>query len=209
MDDNAALRFLNEFLGLLDDSRSLYDSDRDGYYRLSSWKTLQDQMNFVLPSIRRVAQDIEPASIVDLASETSLYSWEWDRAGTTVFQLAGSLQLRERFAAMLEPQGPKLAAAELHPWVWDAAARLWSDGYRRAAVQTAASAVDNQLQAKLDRFDISGTDLITQAFTLNGTGVKLPIRRPSAGQRGVPQRSRRRDALRSGLLPGSSQPSKS
>ncbi len=38
----------------------------------------------------------------------------------------------------------------MHPWVWGVAASLWDDGYRREAVQAAATAVfDSHLPAKL------------------------------------------------------------
>jgi hypothetical protein len=48
------------------------------------------------------------------------------------------------------PLGPQLSAEQLHPWVWEAAVRLWDGGHRRAAVQQAASAIfDGFFPAKL------------------------------------------------------------
>ena len=50
----------------------------------------------------------------------------------------------------ITPDLPGLDPADFHPWVAEAAARLWQDGHRRQAVQAAASAVENWLRAKTD-----------------------------------------------------------
>lgn len=65
-------------------------------------------------------------------------------------ELEGIIRGRERRAAVMGPQGPQLSATHLHPWVWGVAASLWDDGYRREAVQAAATAIfDANLRAKL------------------------------------------------------------
>jgi len=56
-------------------------------------------------------------------------------------ELIGILESAEKRAAILGTQGPKLAAANMHPWVWGAAAQLWDDGHHREAVSKAASAI--------------------------------------------------------------------
>ena len=61
---------------------------------------------------------------------------------------------------------PHVAAKKLHEWVWSAAASLYDDGHYRQAVESAAVMVDNHLKAKLDRVDASGSDLVTQAFSI-------------------------------------------
>jgi uncharacterized protein (TIGR02391 family) len=73
----------------------------------------------------------------------------------------------QEVAEILGPSGPRLSASELHPTVWSAAARLWDDGHYRQAVESAATAVDDALRAKLGRSDIRGSALIEQAFTRN------------------------------------------
>jgi hypothetical protein len=50
-------------------------------------------------------------------------------------QLAGLLSSLEEAEQILGPRGPKLSAASLHPWIWNAAVSLWDNGYRREAVQ--------------------------------------------------------------------------
>ena len=67
---------------------------------------------------------------------------------------------------ILGPSGPALAAEGLHPWVWLAAVNLWDDGHYKHAVNGAAARVEEQTQLKLDREDLSGTKLYTEAFRL-------------------------------------------
>jgi Protein of unknown function (Hypoth_ymh) len=68
--------------------------------------------------------------------------------------------------AIVGPVGPGLSASELHPTVWDAARSLYDGKHYRAAVQAAATAVEMQLKAKLDRYDLSGDPLVTEAFSI-------------------------------------------
>ena len=68
---------------------------------------------------------------------------------------------------ILGPSGPLLAAEGLHKWVWHAAVNLWGGGHYKQAVNAAAAAVEKQTQVKLDREDISGTKLYTEAFKLD------------------------------------------
>ena len=74
----------------------------------------------------------------------------------------------------------------MHPWIWEAAARLWDDGHRKMAIQSAATAVDNQLQAKLGRYDVAGTDLVRQSFNIDDAKVGKPKLRFPRFQRGTP-----------------------
>ena len=65
-------------------------------------------------------------------------------------ELIGLLQSEEELEQVLGPTGPKLSASRMHPWVWEAAARLWDGGHRRSAVQQADAAIfDGHFPAKL------------------------------------------------------------
>lgn len=64
-------------------------------------------------------------------------------------RLVGRITKQDRIDAVLGPEGPKLAAAEFHPWVWEAAPR-WDAGFHRDAVQAAATRIfDVELPKKL------------------------------------------------------------
>jgi hypothetical protein len=60
---------------------------------------------------------------------------------------------------------PGLDPADLHPWVVEAAARLWQDGHQRQAVQAAASAVENWIRAKTGVHQGSIASLVASAFS--------------------------------------------
>ena len=92
--------------------------------------------------------------------------WAWSTQPGWVERLIGILENRARRDEVFEPAGPNLKAVQLHPWVWNAALDLWNDGHFREAVQAAATAVERQTKLKIDRGDLGGTKLYTEAFAL-------------------------------------------
>jgi hypothetical protein len=68
------------------------------------------------------------------------------QARVALVEAIAILAQREELAEIVGPVGPRLSASELHPTIWGAAARLWDDGHLRAAVQTAATALEGLLQ---------------------------------------------------------------
>ncbi|MFI7617361.1 TIGR02391 family protein [Nonomuraea terrae] len=65
----------------------------------------------------------------------------------------------------LGPGGPLIYAAQLHPWVWDAASTFWDAGHYREAVAQAARSISAHTQSKIGRTDISEGNLLKQAFS--------------------------------------------
>lgn len=70
-------------------------------------------------------------------------------------------EARER----MKPDSPDLAADQLHPWVWDAAAPLWEAGSRPDAVHAAARSVNARLQQKRGHHDKSEAALCREFFS--------------------------------------------
>ena len=93
--------------------------------------------------------------------------WGWDTALEAAERLIGILQQQEKHDAILGPSGPLLAAAVLHKWVWNAAVDLWDSGHYKEAVRSAASAVEDQTRLKIDRRDLTGAAIFTEAFGLD------------------------------------------
>lgn len=58
-----------------------------------------------------------------------------------------------------------VATSALHPWVWDAARDLWGNDHRREALQAACTGLNEHLQHKLGRNDMSDRKLIAEAFS--------------------------------------------
>lgn len=72
------------------------------------------------------------------------------------------------------PEVEMIDVAGLHPWVSDAAARLWTNGHRQQAVQAAATAVEQWLRAKLDVHKGPAASLVASAFSPTAPATGSP-----------------------------------
>lgn len=73
----------------------------------------------------------------------------------------------ERQAEIDEKLGdaaPKLSAASMHPWVWDAARSLWQSRHYSDAVRAASVKVNAETQNKVGTRELSETKLFQQVF---------------------------------------------
>lgn len=86
---------------------------------------------------------------------------DWAARGRTAIEREA--ELRDR----LGDGAPEMDAGKLHPWIWESAAPLWATGHFNQAVTQAAIRVNAETQGKLNRRDISETDLFKQAFSLD------------------------------------------
>ena len=112
---------------------------------------------------------IIPGQIREMAEHPDRSGNHWKRARQAAVLTIGAIASMAEREAILGPQGPQLAARDLHPVVWSAAARLWDDGYHPQAVQTAATNVEGHMQGKLG-VTWSGQDLGTAFSTNPGKG---------------------------------------
>ncbi len=160
----AALEKVRGFIDLLDRSERLWNSNSTGH---PAWRQADSQIHEQLPLILRIAARTDPELPAKLKEDS--YGWPYHRTMEASQQLAGLLGSIEETERILGPVGPKLAAASLHPWIWNAAVNLWDDGHLREAVQAAAAALfDSHLPAKLGvPPGKSAKDLVTQTFSTN------------------------------------------
>lgn len=84
------------------------------------------------------------------------------------------LRRQPEIDAALGDDAPRLAASSLHPWVWDGARSLWQSGHYREAIGAAARKLNAESQNKLNRRDVSETELINQAFSLEAPKPGMP-----------------------------------
>lgn len=171
-DVDAALARVRGFIGLLEQNHEAWNDAGSGVVSGSSpaesvRKHTAAQINEQLPLIKRIAARADADLVAKLEPRHGAYSWSYNSTLEASRQLAGLLSSLEEEQRILGPRGPKLAAANLHQWVWNAAVGLWDDGHRREAVQAAATAVfDQHLPAKLGvPGPPSAKDRISQAFT--------------------------------------------
>jgi Protein of unknown function (Hypoth_ymh) len=160
MDWGRAEKVVEEFVALIDAHQEA--ACDPGQARVA--EKLQEQIRMRLPTIAVIGDQVLRNFGAGLQEAHVGYCWQpiRDRSLT----LFGYLRDAEERDAILGPVGPRLSASELHTTVWSAAARLYDGEHYRAAVQAAASAVEMQLKAKLDRYDLSGDPLVTEAFSI-------------------------------------------
>jgi len=164
------------------------------------------------PSILRQLRRLEPTVkriLNRLASDLADFNLE-GMAGAleargSVQRGLGILEDQYEWQIRLAPDAPSLSADRLHPWIWDAARTLWESQHYRAAVHRGASAINANLQDKLQRLDLADDKLVQEAFS-----DKTPEPgKPGSGSLAIqPTKPLRADSVvRSSSASGSSSPS--
>jgi len=128
---------------------------------------------------RRLPVIMELAKRLDLPDSERISDWNYVgkiyEAISAVDELIGIIQQVELVERIFGPEGPRLSAASLHPWVWGVAAGLWDNGFYRLAVQEAATLLlDSHLPAKLGVPRGSITADPAKAFSLDPPAPDQP-----------------------------------
>lgn len=147
-----------------------------------------------LPLVLEIAERVRPG----LSRSRAMHTEESERyriVRDIAAEALAYLRAEEELAQHLGPKGPVLAARGLHPWVWEPAARLWSEGNRREAIQAAATQVELHLQAKLGRPDQQGSNLAMQGFDPSDPTDEWPrLRLPDGHPGGLTWKSKHEGA---------------
>jgi hypothetical protein len=114
------------------------------------------------------------ASVVE-HEEGHLGGHPFTQARVAIVEAIAILAQREELEAIVGPVGPRLSASEMQPTIWGAAAKLWDDGHPRAAVQTAATALEGLLQA-ISGPGVSGENLAVLFSTTDPTAGSPRLR---------------------------------
>lgn len=160
-------------LDLVELSRQWVSSENERYYS-DEGRDLSLRIRALLPVVRRIAVAVEPD--LQNAFVEQPRRWEWSSVHDGLIRLRGLLEHDQELTEILGPLGPAAAADQLHPWVWGSAASLWDDGYHREAVQAAATQVEMHTRAKVGRPELSGADLMMQAWATDSPR-REPVRR--------------------------------
>jgi hypothetical protein len=166
IDTARALDRVNELIGLCERAQARYDRDHENYYRDPEYEEMRAQIIGLLPLIRSIAEEAYPRVLSDFVEHNAMYTFPWDIVQLRSIELRGALSNAEEAAAIVGPAGPRLAAASLHAWVWNAAVDLWGGAHYRNAVLDAYTKVETMTKAKTDR-DESGKALWSEVFSLN------------------------------------------
>lgn len=148
-------------------------------------ESLSEEQQTAVPTLRMPARRVN-------AVLTSLTPDHGRVTGKTLQDHMGALALVERALGLID-SAREMKAAEgefgfpvlpmrlLDPLVHDAAIKHWPFGHYRIAVGEAATNVDRYTQRRLERYDISGTKLMEEAFSTNPPEVgKSRLRCPGS-----------------------------
>lgn len=91
----------------------------------------------------------------------------WTRQREAAIRAREELVRTEEVNQNLGGNAPELSAAELHPWIWSGASSLWQSGHYREAIEGAIKKLNAEAQNKVERRDVSETDLFKQAFSMD------------------------------------------
>jgi len=188
LDFERALIRVDEFLHLCEESIRFQKQFSQGYTRDTRWLEIDRQVAELLPLIEQIANEVDPRLSQRLRSTDAVLAHFNQRNAAR--ELRGAIVSREEAAEILGPRGPQLSASHLHPWVWDHAAQLWSDGHRRAAIQAAATALfDSHIPAKLGhkRDTRGGVDLMGHAWSTRPPEAGAPRLRLAPYTQGTPE----------------------
>jgi hypothetical protein len=148
VDIELAIKHVSEYLDLCVQGRSIVQAERAGNYRRDELTRIESDLTSRLPIVESIAAAVDERIAALLRTPDPVIKFRNRTTAST--ELLGALQSQDELARIHGTAGPKLAAADLHAWVWDHAARLWDDGHPREAVRAAATAIfDSHLPAAL------------------------------------------------------------
>lgn len=98
----------------------------------------------------------------------------WDRFRDLAIRARTLVKYHQEILDNLGDGSPTLSASNLHPWVWSGAFSLWQSKHYHSAVEDAAKKVNAETQNKVDRRDVSETQLFTEAFSDNAAQPGKP-----------------------------------
>ena len=174
VDEALALHEVREFRGRVQTADGMWDA-HDYYLNNPAYKQIVEEIHKQLPMIKGIAREFEP-DLADRIDRGINYGTGYGSAAAATNELLGIIETADRRAAIFGVKGPKLAAANVHPWVWGVAAHLWDDGHHREAVSKAASAIfDVYLPAKVQMPKGTQPDaMIGKAFSGAAPFLEIP-----------------------------------
>lgn len=180
MKTDAVIAELTEAIDMIDRYDENGRPDRAGRYvnLHADTRELGEEIRERLPALKRLVEAIDPelnrAGVGFHYQQLTSGRMYWDVVRSTLVQARGALSSRPRVDDMLEPEGPTAQMDRFHPWVWNAAAKLWDGGHEREAVQKAALNIELEMRSKYNRPDMDASQILEQAFGLGPANAETP-----------------------------------
>ena len=165
-----AIEALEEYQILLHEGLEIVKAraDQFSYLRDPRFQRVESDLNSRVLLVERIFEECDEILAIQFKSHPRA---GWTRASEIepIEMLLGLLRSRDREEAIFGEKGPRLAAANLHPWIWNSAVSLWDSGHYADAVNRASTDLfDVHLPQKLGIAKVGGIDdRITKAFSSN------------------------------------------
>jgi Protein of unknown function (Hypoth_ymh) len=169
-----AIKEIDRFLGLTELYRQ---PDPPGILTLTphmSNRGNQDDIRASAQVVEQIFHRVMPDWRTSVPNDRNESVNRWCQHMEAATRVKVQLQRQEELAEKLGDNAPRLSAGHLHPWVWDSGKTMWSSGHYREAVSAAARALNAFTQTKVDRRDVSETNLFKQVFTLDAPQAGRP-----------------------------------
>lgn len=121
--------------------------------------------------IERILAQVTPTWREEVPHEAS---GGWQQHRHAAIRAVAVMDFDPETRSRLGDAPPSLDPSSLHPWVWDAARQLWSNGHLAEAVGAAARRVNGETQRKTGRRDVSEQELFQQTFSLSAPAMNKP-----------------------------------
>ncbi len=159
------------FIESCEEHGRLWDQSRDR--ESAEAERLRIQVMTEIPVIEDIADRAWP-QWRDHKEPRGYMAWEYDPTLGLARKILVQLKRRDELAEKLGTAGPSLAAAALHPDVWQPAQSLWRSGHFGEAVEATARSVNAALQTKVGRRVPSGSALVKESFSLQAPKPGAP-----------------------------------
>lgn len=173
METDWSKQVLRRFVNAVDsfDEAEAVVASRGDWRDYDARRVANDEVLVEEGTARRVLEVVRPGCTQSLPAGGGT---GWAALRSLAVVALGDLRYADQVEQNLGPVGPVMAATGLHPWVWESARSLWGGSHWSQAISNAAAKVNNELQAKIERFDISDTELVREAFTRDDPKVGRP-----------------------------------
>lgn len=149
-----ALDQLGHYLALSDPQGNAFD----GYTSAGGRDAVLEQSSVIAPILARVIPNWRQECETD-----DYYRFAQEREAA--IRAKTLLERQQEMAENLGDADASITTSHFHAWVWEPARSLWQGGHYRGALQTAGTALDNQLQALSQRSDVQGTALVRELLS--------------------------------------------
>lgn len=183
---------LEEFMATCEEYRRLHARIPAGsYWDERLMRPIANLVERQLPTVRRIIEALDDSLLSDDFGVSEAYIGLSSTESTTRQALA-VLEDRDEWEEHLSPEGPSLAANNLHEWIWGAAAQFWDAGQYEAAVEYGAKSLNAHIQQK-SSMSIADRELASETFSPKSSATNVRLWLP--GPRDVETWRSRQDGL--------------